>query len=250
MPRFVPPMLLASGAPRSTVGWVAQPKLDGWRTQVHITDIGVVVWSRHGHRLDVPELDHLRDTVGVRHVVLDGELVVMAGPVSDFAALQDRMRRGRLGCSHRLGFVAFDLLAVDGRTMTCERWDVRRTRLEELNLRTPAVGVMPVFADVDEAWHLAETGGWEGIVYKRTASRWRAGERINDWRLDAIAIAHADLTRSATVEGFSRGASPTLLRELLEKAAGAPSRHGWLKPVMTPPLKVDRWRSGRIIGVV
>src|SRR3954468_7283961 len=93
MPRFAPPMLLATGAPRTTAGWIAQPKLDGWRAQVAVDDAGVRVWSRNGHRLTVPELDGLPELLGGRRVRLDGELVVMAGAVGDFEALCQRMRR-------------------------------------------------------------------------------------------------------------------------------------------------------------
>lgn len=175
-------MLVATGAPRSMSGWIAQPKLDGWRAQVLVSAAGVIVWSRNGHRLDLLELGHLAALCGSRAVVLDGELVVMVDAVSDFAAVCDRMRRGPVGSPHRLGFVAFDVLAIDGRTLTSERWDVRRMILDELQLRTRSVGTMPVFEDVEAAWHTANADGWEGVVYKRMASHWRPGERSSDWR--------------------------------------------------------------------
>src|SRR4051812_3393499 len=174
-------MSLATGAPRTTTGWIAQPKLDGWRAQVAVDDAGVRVWSRNGHRLKVPELDGLPQLLGGRRVTLDGELVVMAGAVGDFEALCQRMMRGPGRSAHRAGFLAFDLLQLDGVTMTALPWHARQDALDGLKLRSASVGSVPVLPDVEDAWWRAETDGWEGVVYKRTASRWRPGERSNDW---------------------------------------------------------------------
>src|SRR4051794_12541367 len=182
MHTFLQPMLLATGAPRTTAGWIAQPKLDGWRAQVAVDDAGVRVWSRNGHRLKVPELDALPELLGGRRVRLDGELVVMAGAVGDFEALCQRMMRGPGRSAHRAGFLAFDVLELDGVPMTALRWDARQAALDGLNLRSASVGTVPVLRDIHDAWRRAETDRWEGIVYKRAASRWRPGERSNDWR--------------------------------------------------------------------
>src|SRR4051812_8826954 len=170
-------MSLATGAPRTTTGWIAQPKLDGWRAQVAVDDAGVRVWSRNGHRLKVPELDALVELLGGRRLTLDGELVVMAGAVGDFEALCQRMMRGPGGSAHRAGFLAFDVLEIDGAPMTALPWEARQEALDALNLRSVSVGTVPVLRDVDDAWRRAQADGWEGVVYKRTASRWRPGER-------------------------------------------------------------------------
>src|SRR3954451_13549768 len=129
-------MLLAAGAPRHCVGWIAQPKIDGWRAQVAVDDAGVRVWSRNGHRLKVPELDGLPELVGGRRVRLDGELVVMAGAVGDFEALSQRMMRGPGRSDHHAGFLAFDVLKLDGATMTGLPWEARQEALASLNLRS------------------------------------------------------------------------------------------------------------------
>src|SRR4051794_41885927 len=100
-------MLLAPGAPRTTAGWIAQPKIDGWRAQVAVDDAGVRVWSRNGHRLKVPELDALADLVGGRRVRLGGELVVMAGGLGGFEAVCQRLMRGPGGSAPPGGVLAF-----------------------------------------------------------------------------------------------------------------------------------------------
>ena len=147
-------MLLSAGAPRHLGGWVAQPKVDGWRAQVVVERGQVVVWSRNGRRLDVPELD---DLAAVGHAFrVDGELVVMDGTRGDFAALGDRMMRGSTS-PHRAGFLAFDLLELDGVDLTGQRWIDRQEALRSLELRSSCIGTVPALTDVDEAWSRAQT---------------------------------------------------------------------------------------------
>lgn len=258
MAAFVAPMLLATGAPRDTTGWVVQPKLDGWRVQLLVDERGVTVWSRNGVRLRVPELDELALRLGARRAHLDGELVVMDGPVADFRALGDRMRRGPEASPHRASLVAFDLLAVDGRTLAAERWDVRQRALAELGLRG-AAATMPVFHDVDAAWRTAREQRWEGVVYKRVASRWRTGERSPDWRkrkvwrtsefvvtgyrltggrLDAVALARPDAPDEpvVAVDRFARGASSAALQVVLSASVATPVQDDWR--VVPPVVRV------------
>ena len=160
---------------------MVQPKVDGWRAQVVVTDV-VTVRSRNGKALKVPELDELLELAAGRRMRLDGELVVMAGAVADWHALSDQMRRGAGRSPHSAGFLAFDLLELDGVDLTSRPWIARQEALSGLELRSAHVGAMPTLTDACEAWSRAQTNGWEGIVYKRTASPWRAGERSPDWR--------------------------------------------------------------------
>jgi ATP-dependent DNA ligase len=60
---------------------------------------------------------------------LDGELVVMTGPL-DFQALQRRLATRRVEASATL--VAFDLLAHDGADLRALPYLQRRDRLEQL----------------------------------------------------------------------------------------------------------------------
>lgn len=94
--------------------------------------------SRHGRALTryFPEVvDALRRLP--QAVVLDGELVAAAGPQIGFTALMnrlhpsasrvDRLRRQTPAC-----FVAFDLLALDGRDLRARPFAERRDALERL----------------------------------------------------------------------------------------------------------------------
>lgn len=256
-------MLLASGAPRHRAGWIAQPKLDGWRAQVAVNDAGVRVWSRNGHRLNVPELDALSQLLGGRRVTLDGELVVMAGAVGDFEALCQRMMRGPERSAHHAGFLAFDVLELDGVAMTGMPWETRQEALDALNLRSCSVGTVPVLRDVDDAWRRAQADGWEGVVYKRTASRWRAGERSNDWRkrkvwkrgtvhvtgyrevggiVDKVSIL-IDADGSPQRRGVIEHPGSAVSTRLVEADATPADRRGW-RAVDSPLPLIVQYRTG------
>src|SRR5437870_2331411 len=87
-------MLALSGRPTGSLqGWWAEPKLDGWRALVAVQDGRVSVRSRRGSDLtdSVPELQCL--TTLRRTTVLDGELVVGGGRLTDFYRLSGRLNR-------------------------------------------------------------------------------------------------------------------------------------------------------------
>ena len=222
--------------------------MDGWRAQVLVDDHGVRVWSRNGHRLTVPELDCLPALLDGRRVRLDGELLVMAGAVGDFDALCQRMMRGPGRSRHVAGFLAFDVLEVDGADLTGRAWADRQEVLTSLNLRGACVGMVPVLHDVEQAWEQASAASWEGIVLKRSSSRWRPGERSPDWRkrkvwtrgtvyvagfhedhgvVDKISVATMDAGGSLTRRGVIEAPGSALRSLLGAVAASRPDKRGW-----------------------
>src|SRR5947209_5282423 len=103
-------MLAAPGRPKGSLeGWWAEAKLDGWRALVTVHAGRVQVRSRRGSDLteSVPELGGL-SMLG-RTVILDGELVVGGGRLSDFYRLSGRMNtRQPSAKSLPVTFMAFD----------------------------------------------------------------------------------------------------------------------------------------------
>jgi bifunctional non-homologous end joining protein LigD len=109
---------LSEHAPRGD-GWAHEIKADGYRTQVHLIDGKVIVYSRRGHDWTeqfgaiAQAAKHLK----ARQAIIDGEAVVLASSgVADFHALRRELGRRN---SDRLIYQAFDLLYLDG-------YDVRR----------------------------------------------------------------------------------------------------------------------------
>ena len=77
-------------------------------------------------------------------------------------------------------FLAFDVLAVDGREVMREPWEDRRKRLEDIGaaLDSERTAVVPVSDDADRLWSLwvGQQGG-EGIVLKERRAPYRPGLR-------------------------------------------------------------------------
>ena len=101
---------------------------------------------------------------------------------SDFMRLQDRARRR---CYYPecdpVVFCAFDLLAVDGRSIIGLPLEARKARLAAL--LSPALYVGHFTADegrvmFEQAVHQLQL---EGLVAKRLGSLYRPGERSPDW---------------------------------------------------------------------
>jgi bifunctional non-homologous end joining protein LigD len=176
-------MLMSSGAPRSVdASWVAEPKLDGWRAIVTV-DAHLSVRSRTGRFITalVPELQPLAD-LGVP-IVLDGELVALGDHGNiDFYALSQRMIGRRSNRS--VIFCAFDVLWLDGNDCTQLPYQQRRRVLDMLELAGPAWCTVPSVPAHSADLLLDACGqlGQEGVVYKRTMSRYVPGVRTADWR--------------------------------------------------------------------
>jgi ATP-dependent DNA ligase len=170
-------------------GCVYEPKFDGYRALLFVTDDGCRVQSRRGHDMteafsDIAEAaaESLPDGV-----VVDGELVVWGADSLDFNELQRRFSSGRskgpVGARRPASFVAFDLLAAEGQDLRKQPLSIRRALLETvLDGVRPPLQLVPQTDDADEAraW-LAEYAenpvGIEGVVVKGRSSAYLGGRR-------------------------------------------------------------------------
>lgn len=183
-----------------------QPKVDGWRCACFVTSDGIQLQARSGRIITgrFPELASLASLPA--GTVLDGEAVAWrpdaAGEqVLDFLSLaRTPARRRMLGVT--VQFLAFDLLAVDGR-------DVRGLPLSERWPRLLAVlddappQVQPIVSTEDreqaEEWARALVPrGFEGLVAKRLSAPYG---QPRSW----FKRRHADTTEATVVgvEGLS-----------------------------------------------
>jgi bifunctional non-homologous end joining protein LigD len=175
-------MLATSGRPVGGVdGWMVEPKLDGWRSIVTVHAGCLDVRTRNGRDITdcVPELEPL--TAG-SDLVLDGELIVGAGRLSDFYRLAGRLAGKPTAGSEAVVLVAFDLLWLGGEQLTARPYWDRRARLESLELAP--VQVVPSYdaATADDLLAACGEQGMEGVVLKRAGSVYRPGKRSGDWR--------------------------------------------------------------------
>lgn len=115
-----------------------EPKWDGYRGIVVRGGDGCRVWSRTGTDLSSCFPDVVQAGCGQLRpgTVVDGELVVWNSGRIDFTALAPRLAyRGSRALPSTMApasFLAFDLLALDGRDLRQEPLRLRRQQLEDL----------------------------------------------------------------------------------------------------------------------
>jgi ATP-dependent DNA ligase len=204
----IAPMLakLAEEIPEGE-GFLFEPKWDGFRAIVFRGgDDGVFIQSRDLRPLDryFPELHDTLVAALPEGCVLDGEVVIATPTGLDFDALQLRLhpaasRVAKLAKETPSAFVAFDLLAVDGRSIMDSPQRERRARLEKLlAMAKPPVYLTPMTRDRDVAaeWLARfEGAGLDGVIAKPEGAAYQPGKRA------MIKVKHAR-TADCVVAGF------------------------------------------------
>lgn len=182
LPKPAEPMLAKlTQTPPEGGDWLHEVKIDGYRGMVHLGDGGPTIRTRNG--LDwtdrfAPLVPALAD-LPARSALIDGEIVAGAG-AQGFGALQQAIAAGG-----PFGYVAFDLLELDGASLRQRPLTERREALERLLADAPPLGLVQLSVALPgsgaDALAAVCAAGGEGIVSKRAASTYRAG-RGDSWR--------------------------------------------------------------------
>jgi ATP-dependent DNA ligase len=183
-----------------------EPKWDGFRAIVFRDGPDVFIQSRDLRPLDryFPELHTACLERLPAGCIVDGEIVIATSRGLDFDRLQLRLhpaasRVAKLAAETPASFVAFDLIAVDGRDLRASPQGERRRLLEDLLVRTtPPIYLTPMTRDPAEAadWlSRFEGAGLDGVVAKREDGPYEAGKRA------MIKVKHAR-TADCVVAGF------------------------------------------------
>jgi ATP-dependent DNA ligase len=198
--------------------WIYEPKWDGFRALAFRAGDEIDLRSRHDRPLSryFPELvAGLRDLRST-HYVLDGEIVVPGPAGLDFEALLARVhpaasRVARLSGETPAQFVAFDLIAYDGRDLRERPFVERRALLCEL-IGAPRATARATPATRDRAlaveWLAGAGGGIDGVMAKAADLRYRPGAR-------AMVKVKPDRTADCVVAGFRPYVDRPLLSSLL-----------------------------------
>jgi bifunctional non-homologous end joining protein LigD len=184
MPSFIPPMLcerLGNPARLQDRLYIAEPKLDGQRAQLHVRDgHAVACYSRRG--LDLLEHAGMAWLREIRwpfdSAIFDGEACAGDGHEGIQAVFAERKRPGG-----DMALVLFDLLHLRGRSVMREPWRDRRKRPEDLleGRQLPRIAVVPVTEDAPSLYETWIGMGGEGIVLKDPVSMYCPGERSPAW---------------------------------------------------------------------
>ena len=182
-PDYIVPCLATDiGRPPAGEKWVHEIKLDGFRSQLHLRNGAVTIYSRGGH--DWTEryrsVADQAAQLSAKHLVIDGEMVVQREDgTCDFWALQ-KSARGSI--SDRVTYFAFDLLYQGGEDLRrlpyLERKELLRKLLDTSFDRIRYVEHFE--ADGPTVWAHAHKFNVEGIVSKRIDSPYRSA-RGGDW---------------------------------------------------------------------
>jgi ATP-dependent DNA ligase len=207
-PTPIEPMLAKSiDALPPPEGFLFEPKWDGFRAIVFRPgDDEIAIQSRDLRPLDryFPALDEAlveRRPVGS---IVDGEIVVVGSSGLDFDALQQRLhpaasRVAKLAVATPASFVAFDVLAVGGKSLVERTQEERRAALETLLAGArPPLYLTPVTRDGDvaAAWlREFEGAGLDGVIAKPLDAPYQPGKRA------MLKIKHAR-TADCVVAGF------------------------------------------------
>jgi ATP-dependent DNA ligase len=199
----IEPMLAKpiAGLPESSDGLAFQPKWDGFRVIVYRRGDDVVIQGRM-RAADAaatgswdlsyafPEMVERIRRMSARDMVLDGELVVIREGRLAFDALQGRLRPrkeeggwkiAQLAADFPTSFVAFDILAVDGRDLRAAPFSERRAALESVMAGESApLHLTPQTADLDVAarWFAELPGaGLDGLIARPLDGAYAPGRR-------------------------------------------------------------------------
>ena len=168
--------------------WAFELKWDGVRAQAACSS---------GHHLQLrsisgrnvttsyPELAPMGAAVGIE-ALIDGEIVVFDGDRPSFAHLQHRMHVSQptafLVETYPVVFIAFDLLALDGRSLLDLPYSTRRRFLAEIVNDGPSWRCPPASTeDGASLLELARARDLEGVVAKRLSSHYQPGVRSRHW---------------------------------------------------------------------
>jgi len=192
LPAKVEPMLARTGPlPKDDDGWAYEIKWDGVRAIAYADGGRLRLAARSGRDVTAryPELRGLGRALAGHEAILDGEVVAF-GPEGrpSFQKLQGRMHLTsehavrRLSESDPVSYIVFDLLWLDGHSLTELPYTDRREALLELGLhgerwQTPAHHV----GDGEAMLEASRAQGLEGIIAKRLDSLYYPGKRTHGW---------------------------------------------------------------------
>lgn len=180
--KFIEPMkpTLVEVPPKGD-NWIHEVKFDGYRSQAHIENGLVTIFTSRGVNWTTkyPTIVEAASHLPVRSAIIDGEMIVpMVSGASDFQAF----RRAIKSAPDTLAFATFDLLHLDGE-------DLRRLPLLERKQRlwdlvAPAEGAIQYsqhfHAGGQEFYDRMVAMELEGMVSKRPDSRYASG-RTEQW---------------------------------------------------------------------
>ncbi|MFN0102268.1 MAG: ATP-dependent DNA ligase [Bryobacteraceae bacterium] len=195
------------------VNWYAEDKYDGIRSQLHVDNGKVKLYTRglEDTTAAFPEIV-LAFTNQPGPLILDGEILAFRdGRALPFHHLQQRIARKKVSQKTideiPVLFLAYDILMHRGHLVFGESIERRRQRLESLKLPHLSTQTqLESHAHIEALFLAARARGNEGLVLKRKESIYESGRRGANWRKVKKPFATLDVVVTAAEQGHGRRA--------------------------------------------
>lgn len=242
--------------------WTYEVKFDGYRSLLLKDEDRIELRSRNNKDLTstYPSIAAAARKLRADKALVDGEIVALdAAGKPSFQALQHRAAHRH----HAIVFYAFDLLHLDGTDLTRAALDERRKHLPEVVKGSGILLSERLAGTPHQVIEAVSRVGLEGIVAKRTDSRYEPGERSGAWvklkldkqqefvvggfrpgpnGVDALLVGYHE-DRALRFAGKVRaGFTPHLRREVFEHLK--PLRTAKCPFVDLPNSKASHWGGG------
>jgi len=163
--------------------WIYEIKFDGYRALALLGGNEARVLSRNENDLGskFPEVKDSIAALDVQDAIIDGEIVALDDKGRSSFQLLQAFDMGEK--RPPIVFYAFDLLRLNGKDFQNLPIEERKAKLEALLKKPPGVIRYSVSftKDIKELLARAQGLGLEGLIGKRSGSRYEAGKRIGAW---------------------------------------------------------------------
>ena len=242
--------------------WIYEVKFDGYRALLLKDGGHVQIRSRNDNNLTAtyPQITVAASRLKAETVLLDGEIVALdtKGRPS-FQALQHRSAHR----DYAIVFYAFDLLQLNGETLTRLPLVERRKRLPDVVKGSGILLSEPLRGTPAQVIQAVSQLGLEGIVAKRKDSRYDAGQRSGAWvklklekqqefviggyrpgnyGVDALLVEYYEGKDVIFAAKVRAGLTPRLRREVFD--ALKPLHSPTCPFIDLPHTKASRWGGG------
>jgi ATP-dependent DNA ligase len=157
-PKWLVPMAATLTQERFTgPEWIFERKFDGIRLLAYKNGETVELFSRNQLPQDIPSVVEAVGKLPVRDAILDGEVTWGRG---------------------RVAYHVFDVMWLDGTSVTTLSLEERRALLAQLPLHAPLQRVE--LGEDPSPWEVAQREGWEGVIAKRRDSTYEH-RRSKQW---------------------------------------------------------------------
>jgi DNA ligase-1 len=204
---------------------VAQPKLDGFRLQIHIDKRKekpvIKFFSRHLQDMSAmfPDLTKAVSELPVQTCICEGEAIVFNADTGSFLPFQETVKRKRKHGIEQamsdlpLQIFLFDLLYLNGSDLLDEPHEKRRDTLIDIvkKIKSEVVRVdaeVPIHTagQLEAYFNEAISAGLEGLVVKRPQAPYQPGKRGFNWiKLKRIEGGQLEDTVDAVILGYYAG---------------------------------------------